>query len=138
MLLSNKQYKFELANGSRAAFSFEALIMGHDDWISGLQWHPSCKVVGQDHKLQLLTCTADTALMIWEMDVDSGIWVCVSRLGEMSVKVHPLLLVPPVDFGPVCGLLILLLKNTMFWQAVKLGPLEFINLMKMGNRLKVF
>lgn len=86
VLLSNKQYKFELANGSRAAFSFEALIMGHDDWISGLQWHPSCKVVGQDHKLQLLTCTADTALMIWEMDVDSGIWVCVSRLGEMSVK----------------------------------------------------
>ena len=44
VLLSNKQYKFELANGSRAAFSFEALIMGHDDWISGLQWHPSCKV----------------------------------------------------------------------------------------------
>ncbi len=62
-VIAKSQYKFELANGSRAAFSFEALIMGHDDWISGLQWHPSCKVVGQDHKLQLLYA-ADTALMI--------------------------------------------------------------------------
>ncbi|KAK6878514.1 Elongator complex protein 2 [Candida tropicalis] len=87
VLLSNKQYKFDLASGSRAAFSFEALIMGHDDWISGLQWHPSCKdPKSANRKLQLLTCTADTALMIWEMDSDSGIWVCVNRLGEMSVK----------------------------------------------------
>ncbi|RCK62331.1 Elongator complex protein 2 [Candida viswanathii] len=87
VLLSNKQYKFDLASGSRAAFSFEALIMGHDDWISGIQWHPSCKdPLAKDRKFQLLTCTADTALMIWEMDSDSGIWVCVSRLGEMSVK----------------------------------------------------
>ena len=62
--------------------------------------------------MQLLTCTADTALMIWEMDVDSGIWVCVSRLGEMSVKSAST--ATPVD----CGLLILLLKSTMFWQAV--------------------
>ncbi len=39
---------------------------------------------------------------------------------EMSVKkVHLSLLVFPVDFGPVCGLLILLLKGTMFWQAEK-------------------
>ncbi|KAL6450347.1 LOW QUALITY PROTEIN: ELP2 Elongator complex protein 2 [Candida maltosa Xu316] len=86
VLLSNKQYKFDLPSGSRAAFSFEALIMGHDDWVSGLQWHPSCKANHENAKLQLLTCTADTSLMIWEMDVDSGIWVCVNRLGEMSIK----------------------------------------------------
>ncbi|KAI3402748.2 ELP2 [Candida oxycetoniae] len=90
ILLSNKQYKFKYGTNGRAAFSFEALIMGHDDWISGLQWHPSYKY-GNDtlfveKKLQLLTATADTALMIWEMDVNSGIWVCVSRLGEMSIK----------------------------------------------------
>ncbi|KAI5955150.1 ELP2 [Candida jiufengensis] len=87
-LLSNKQYKFDYGKNQRAAFSFEALIMGHDDWISGLQWHPSCKneVENEDKNLQLLTCTADTALMIWEMDTDSGIWVCTSRLGEMSIK----------------------------------------------------
>ncbi|KAG7665412.1 ELP2 [[Candida] subhashii] len=88
ILLSNKQYKFNFGSNSRAAFSFEALIMGHDDWVTGLQWHPSYTYKNNkiEKKLQLLTSTADTALMIWEMDVDSGIWVCVSRLGEMSIK----------------------------------------------------
>ncbi|CAK9440981.1 uncharacterized protein LODBEIA_P48500 [Lodderomyces beijingensis] len=88
-LLANKQFKFEYGDGDKAAFSFEALITGHDDWISGLQWHPSCRNGdggSGEKQLQLLTATADTALMIWEMDVDSGIWVCVSRLGEMSIK----------------------------------------------------
>ncbi|EGW35105.1 uncharacterized protein SPAPADRAFT_58246 [Spathaspora passalidarum NRRL Y-27907] len=60
--------------------------MGHDDWVTGLQWHPSYRYTNGNKKLQLLTSSADTALMIWEMDPDSGIWVCVSRLGEMSIK----------------------------------------------------
>ncbi|KAI5949245.1 ELP2 [Candida theae] len=87
-LLSNKQYKFNFGVDKRAAFSFEALIIGHDDWISGIQWHPSCKYQSENDEsaLQLLTSTADTALMIWEMDKESGIWVCTSRLGEMSIK----------------------------------------------------
>lgn len=78
-LLSNRQYKFFIGE-DKCAFSFDALIMGHDDWVSGLQWHP------HSGKLQLLSLTADTALMIWEIDFDSGIWVCLSRLGEMSIK----------------------------------------------------
>lgn len=82
VLLSNKQYKFNI-NATKLAFSFEALIVGHDDWITGLQWTPNY----QDHKsLQLLSSSADTALMIWEMDPESGIWICVSRLGELSIK----------------------------------------------------
>lgn len=85
-LLTNKQYKFYIGE-DRAAFSFDALIMGHDDWVSGLQWHPTCRNKdASTHKLQLLSLSADTALMIWEMDEDSGIWVCLSRLGEMSIK----------------------------------------------------
>lgn len=83
VLLSNKQYKFDLGTG-RAAFSFDALIMGHDDWVTGLQWNPAS--VSDPSKLLLLSSSADTALMIWEMDFDSGIWVCATRLGEMSIK----------------------------------------------------
>lgn len=77
-LLANKQHKF-LIGANRAAISFEALIMGHDDWVTGLQWGPS-------EKRQLLSSAADTVLMIWEMDSESGIWVCVSRLGELAIK----------------------------------------------------
>lgn len=77
-LLANKQHKFPIG-ANRAAISFEALIMGHDDWVTGLQWGPG-------EKRQLLSSAADTVLMIWEMDTESGIWVCVSRLGELAIK----------------------------------------------------
>ncbi|QEU58266.1 Elp2 [Kluyveromyces lactis] len=77
-LLSNKIYKFDISADVHVAINFEALIMGHDDWISSLQWHKT--------KLQLLTSTADTAVMVWEPDTISGIWICSSRLGELSSK----------------------------------------------------
>lgn len=77
-LLSNKQYKFEIRLGLRVSIGFEALIVGHDDWISSLQWHES--------RMQLLASTADTSLMIWEPDESSGVWICSSRLGEISSK----------------------------------------------------
>ena len=79
-LLKNKQYKFVVGNDNmgitrengeakmpnqlRVCINFEALIMGHDDWISSLQWHES--------KLQLLASTEDTALMVWEPDASFG------------------------------------------------------------------
>lgn len=81
VLLSNKQYKFPFGHG-RASFSFESLIMGHDDWVTGLQWIPA----SPSRKLQLLSLSADTALIVWEMDEESGIWVTASRLGELSIK----------------------------------------------------
>lgn len=78
VLLLNKQHKFELANGVAAAFTFDALLVGHDDWISGLQWHPQ--------RPELLSASADTALMIWAMDEELGIWVPRHRMGELSIK----------------------------------------------------
>jgi elongator complex protein 2 len=88
ILLSNRQFKFSMTHDSHGSFSFEALIMGHDDWVTGLQWHPSYhdKSSTQSKRLQLLSSSADTALMVWEMDDESGIWCCVNRLGEMSIK----------------------------------------------------
>ncbi|SCU79248.1 LAMI_0A07954g1_1 [Lachancea mirantina] len=77
-LLSNKLYKFSISPGYEVAINFEALIIGHDDWVSSVRWHPT--------KLQLLASTADTALMIWEPDELSGVWVCATRLGELSSK----------------------------------------------------
>lgn len=77
-LLSNKKYKFEIRSDLRVVINFEALIMGHDDWISSLQWHET--------RLQLLAATADTSLMIWEPEETSGVWICGSRLGEISSK----------------------------------------------------
>jgi elongator complex protein 2 len=77
LLLSNKQYKFDI-NATKVAINFEALIMGHDDWISSLKWHET--------ELQLIASSADTAMMVWQPDETSGIWICSSRLGEISTK----------------------------------------------------
>ncbi|CEP62670.1 Elongator subunit ELP2 LALA0_S06e00980g [Lachancea lanzarotensis] len=77
-LLSNKQNKFSIGPDFKVAISFEALIIGHDDWISSVQWH--------ENQLRLLASTADTAVMVWEPDEESGVWVCTSRLGELSSK----------------------------------------------------
>ncbi|ANZ77293.1 BA75_04535T0 [Komagataella pastoris] len=76
-LLSNKQYKFTIGQ-TRCAIHFDAIIMGHDDWISHLNWHPT--------KLELLSASSDTSVMIWKPDPMSGIWVGKTRLGELSMK----------------------------------------------------
>lgn len=88
ILLSNKQYKFNISDVVKVAISFEALLMGHDDWVTDLKWHPvfHSENGSQGSRLQLLSSSADTALMIWEMDETSGIWVCRNRLGELSIK----------------------------------------------------
>ena len=77
-LLSNKKYKFQVSSQISGAINFEALIMGHDDWVSSIKWHET--------KEQLLASTANTELMVWEPEEASGIWICNSRLGELSSK----------------------------------------------------
>lgn len=73
--LTNKVYYIDQ---KRYNVTFEALIMGHDDWIFSTQWHPT--------KLQLLSASADTSAMIWHPDEQSGIWVFSTRLGDVSIK----------------------------------------------------
>ncbi|CDK26138.1 unnamed protein product [Kuraishia capsulata CBS 1993] len=76
-LLSNKQYKFEVGS-TRCSISFDTILMGHEDWISTLVWHPT--------QLTLLSSSADTSVIIWEPDTISGVWVARTRLGELSIK----------------------------------------------------
>ena len=64
--------------GEKYAITFEALLLGHEDWVYSAVWSPV------KDKPQLLTASADTSLSIWEPDPDSGIWVSTARLGEIS------------------------------------------------------
>lgn len=63
---------------SKYSIVFEALLLGHEDWVYSASWNPAKSTQ------QLLTASADGSLAIWEPDVDSGIWVSQSRLGEIS------------------------------------------------------
>ncbi|KAI9808683.1 MAG: hypothetical protein M1825_003835 [Sarcosagium campestre] len=75
--LSNKAHIVQTAN-SRHLATFEALLLGHEDWIYTLKWR------SRNGHLRLLSSSADNSLAIWEPDRDTGVWVCTTRLGEIS------------------------------------------------------
>jgi len=64
--------------GGKYSITFEALLLGHEDWIYSASWNPA------GNRLQLLTASADGSLAVWEPDPWSGVWVSTSRLGEIS------------------------------------------------------
>lgn len=76
-LLSNKVYS---VFGGEYSVTFEALLMGHDDWIVSVAWDPRPEVV------RLLSASSDTTLMVWEPDAESGIWMTCAQLGDVSIK----------------------------------------------------
>ncbi|KAM6522376.1 Elongator subunit elp2 [Fusarium falciforme] len=75
---SNKAHRLKSA-GRDFSVTFEALLLGHEDWIYSARWRRQ-----GDGKLQLLSTSADNSLAIWEADPSSGIWVSMARLGEIS------------------------------------------------------
>ena len=77
--LSNKAHRFE-AGSNKYSITFEALLLGHEDWIYTAQW---CR---RRDRLQLLSASADNSLAVWEADRSSGIWLCAARLGEISAQ----------------------------------------------------
>ncbi|PQE21585.1 hypothetical protein CJF32_00004258 [Rutstroemia sp. NJR-2017a WRK4] len=77
--LSNKAHRFK-AEGLDYSATFEALLLGHEDWIYSTRWRSS------GNKLQLLSASADNSLAIWEPDSSTGVWVTIARLGEISAE----------------------------------------------------
>src|SRR5271163_462018 len=75
--LTNKIQTIQVP-GAKYSVTFEALLVGHEDWIYTAAWNP------YKDSLQLLTASADNSLMVWEPDPTSGIWVSGARLGEIS------------------------------------------------------
>ncbi|USP78065.1 hypothetical protein yc1106_05339 [Curvularia clavata] len=77
--LSNKAHWIS-STESKYSITFEALLLGHEDWIYQASWRH------RDGKLQLLSTSEDNSLSIWESDPSSGVWVCITRLGEISAQ----------------------------------------------------
>ncbi|KAK9463378.1 WD40-repeat-containing domain protein [Lipomyces oligophaga] len=81
-LFQNTMYKFDIpgTQTSEYAIVFDALLIGHDDWIFSISWDPT------PARMRLLSASADSSLMIWAPDETSGIWVSQGRLGDLSIK----------------------------------------------------
>lgn len=63
------------------SMTFEALLMGHEDWIYTSRWKPNARKIDD---LRLLSCSADNSISVWAQEEDSGTWNPVSRFGELS------------------------------------------------------
>lgn len=77
--LSNKVHWVDSPT-SKHSVTFEALLLGHEDWIYTASWRH------REGKLQLLSTSEDNSLAIWESDPSSGVWICTTRLGEISAQ----------------------------------------------------
>ena len=77
--LSSKAQRFDCL-GMRYIASFEALLLGHEDWVYTAKWFKN------DTGLRLLSASADSSLSLWEPEPTSGVWICNTRLGEISVQ----------------------------------------------------
>ncbi|KAM0324051.1 hypothetical protein ACHAQA_008239 [Verticillium albo-atrum] len=75
---ANKAHRLQ-SSGKDFSITFEALLLGHEDWIYSAKWFTP-----EAGKLQLLSTSADNSLAIWEADPASGIWVSMVRLGDIS------------------------------------------------------
>ncbi|CAK7268999.1 Elongator subunit elp2 [Sporothrix epigloea] len=84
---SNKAHRLQ-AGHDVYFVTFEALLLGHEDWIYSARWTSASGNRGADENdtptLRLLTASADNSLGVWEADAASGIWVTTARLGELS------------------------------------------------------
>ena len=80
--LSNKANQVG-SEGCKYNVTFEALLIGHEDWIYTARWAPRTT---PDEALTLLSASADNSLAMWRSDESSGVWVCDTRLGEISAQ----------------------------------------------------
>lgn len=77
--LSNKPHWIGEGEGVHS-ITFEALLIGHEDWIYTAQWR------GGEGGPRLLTTSADNSVAVWVREEDSGFWICQTRLGEISAQ----------------------------------------------------
>ncbi|CAG8477672.1 4245_t:CDS:10 [Ambispora gerdemannii] len=78
----------ENSRKQRYSVMFEALLMGHDDWVYSVCWHPP--IPDPENKsnyyqpMVLLTASSDKSMMLWKPETETGQWVNVVRVGEIG------------------------------------------------------
>ncbi|KAF8934778.1 Elongator subunit elp2 [Dissophora ornata] len=87
--LSTKAHIIEvvLDSSETRGFSviFEALLLGHDDWVYTINWQPPMLLNGKYHQpMSLLSASTDKSMMIWKPDESTGVWINNTQMGEVG------------------------------------------------------
>jgi elongator complex protein 2 len=64
--------------------SSEAVLFGHENWVTGLRWRPSTGRAPKPQGTTLLSTSADQSMIIWEVDPSTSLWMPKERFGDLS------------------------------------------------------
>ncbi|KAJ3357557.1 Elongator subunit elp2 [Entophlyctis luteolus] len=87
MQLSTKAHIIEVLVGEnkrKFTVMFDALLIGHEDWVHSVTWAPPIVEDNQYvQKLEIISASADKSVSIWRPDV-GHVWTVDVRLGEVG------------------------------------------------------
>jgi elongator complex protein 2 len=78
--------------GSSAAprqygINLEALLIGHEGWVTNVHWSPSLSSTSLNISTpRLLSTAADNSMIIWAPELRTAVWLAQHRFGEMNAK----------------------------------------------------
>lgn len=92
-----KAHDFSVQGDGEFSCSAEAVLLGHDAWVTGLNWAPSTSpspstAAGATPGLRLLSASADRSMILWTplqtsdltTSATSTLWTSQHRFGEFS------------------------------------------------------
>ncbi|KAG0186400.1 Elongator subunit elp2 [Apophysomyces sp. BC1034] len=69
---------------------FDALLMGHDDWVYSVAWERPQIVTDSDgstrtvQPTRLISASSDKSMMVWSPDPSTGVWFNEVRMGDIG------------------------------------------------------
>jgi elongator complex protein 2 len=74
-----------VAGSIRYQVSLESLLIGHEDWVYSVEWQPPIlNGSSWDQPMSILSASMDKTMMIWRPEKNTGIWINVVMVGELS------------------------------------------------------
>jgi elongator complex protein 2 len=66
------------------SMNLESILLGHEDWIYTVKFHPRLTNSDQEQPMTLISASMDKTLVVWSYDSDNGVWMDVARAGEIG------------------------------------------------------
>jgi elongator complex protein 2 len=75
-----------VAAGATWVARSHSTLLGHEDWVHSVAWEP--RGVASGGTPRLLSASMDRTMMVWQYDKGSGVWMCVSSMGDAGTVLN--------------------------------------------------
>ncbi|KAJ1702432.1 hypothetical protein LUZ63_002211 [Rhynchospora breviuscula] len=74
-----------VVGSTRYQVSLESLLIGHEDWVYSVEWQPPIlNGSNLNQPMSILSASMDKTMMIWRPERNTGIWMNIVTVGELS------------------------------------------------------